>query len=78
MQNVAVGRQETLDSRGPRIGRGVVLSSGATILGDIDLGDFARIGADAVVTTNAPAGCTAIGVPACLTNCPEQRTPATT
>jgi serine O-acetyltransferase len=76
LQNVTVGRKEAIDGRGPRIGRGVLLSSGATILGDIDVGDFARIGADAVVTMDVPAGCTAIGVPARLTNCPEQRTPA--
>jgi serine O-acetyltransferase len=76
MQNVTVGRQEALAGHGPRIGRGVLLSSGATILGDINVGDFARIGAGAVVTTDVPAGCTAVGVPARLTNCPEQRMPA--
>ena len=33
----------------PRIGRGVLLSAGATLLGDISIGDFARIGAGALV-----------------------------
>jgi len=76
LQNVTVGRQEALAGHGPRIGRGVLLSSGATILGDIDVGDFASIGAGALVTTDVPAGCTAVGVPARLTNCPEPPMPA--
>jgi serine O-acetyltransferase len=50
----------------------VLLSTGATILGDISIGDFARIGAGAVVTKDVPAGCTAVGVPARLTNCPSE------
>jgi serine O-acetyltransferase len=75
-QNVTVGRKDASPGHAPRIGRGVLLSSGATILGDIDIGDFARIGAGSVVTSNVPAGCTAVGVPARLTNCPGQRLPA--
>jgi len=71
-QNVTVGRNDTAPGRAPRIGRGVLLSSGATILGDISVGDFAKIGAGSVVTSDVPAGCTAVGVPARLTNCPGQ------
>ena len=44
---------------------------GATIVGDICVGDFAKIGAEAVVEHDVPGGCTAVGVPARLTNCPE-------
>jgi CubicO group peptidase (beta-lactamase class C family) len=33
--------------------------------------DFAKIGAGAVVEHDVPGGCTAVGVPARLTNCPE-------
>jgi len=76
MQNVTVGRGEGGDGRAPRIGRGVLLSTGATILGDISIGDFARIGAGAVVREDVPAGCTAVGVPARLANCPEADVPA--
>jgi serine O-acetyltransferase len=74
MQNVTVGRRDA--ARAPRIGRGVLLSAGATILGDVSIGDFAKIGAGAVVTDDVPAGCTAIGVPAHLTNCREAGFPA--
>ena len=71
MQNVTVGRNVENPNRAPRIGRGVLLSTGATILGDISIGDFAKIGAGSVVTRDVPGGCTAVGVPARLTNCPE-------
>lgn len=71
LQNVSIGRSDALPARSPRIGRGVFIGAGATILGDIRIGDFARIGADTVVTSDVPAGCTAVGNPARLTNCPE-------
>ena len=71
MQNVTIGRKAETPDKAPRIGRGVLLSSGATIIGDISVGDFAKIGAGSVVTADVPAGCTAVGVPARLTNCPE-------
>jgi len=76
MQNVTIGRKQALPGRSPRIGRGVLVSGGATILGDIEVGDFARIGADALVEHDVPAGCTAVGVPARLTNCPQPEIPA--
>lgn len=72
LQNVAIGREPKNAARAPRIGRGVLLSSGSSVIGDIVIGDFAKIGAGAVVRRDVPAGCTAIGVPARLTNCPEE------
>ncbi|MDN4984717.1 serine acetyltransferase [Bradyrhizobium sp. WYCCWR 13022] len=71
LQNVSIGRGSELPTRSPRIGRGVFIGAGATILGDVSIGEFARIGADAVVTSDVPGGCTAVGNPARLTNCPE-------
>ena len=76
LQNVTVGRKEAEPGRAPRIGHGVLLSTGATILGDLSVGDFAKIGAGSVVTHDVPAGCTAVGVPARLTNCPQTRVTA--
>lgn len=71
LQNVSIGRSSDLPARSPRIGRGVYIGAGATILGDISIGDLAKIGAGTVVIGDVPAGCTAVGNPARLTNCRE-------
>ena len=76
LQNVTIGRKQALPGRAPRIGRGVLLSTGATILGDVSVGDFAKIGAGALVEHDVPGGCTAVGVPARLVNCAEAGLPA--
>jgi serine O-acetyltransferase len=72
LQNVTIGRGPDNPARAPRIGRGAYLSSGSSVIGDISIGEFAKIGAGAVVTQDVPARCTAVGVPARLTNCPEE------
>lgn len=71
LQNVGIGRSGELPTRSPRVGRGVYIGAGASILGDLSIGDFAKIGAGTVVTSDVPGGCTAVGNPARLTNCPE-------
>lgn len=76
LQNVTIGRKQALPGRAPRIGRGVLLSAGAAILGDVSVGDFAKVGAGSVVENDVPGGCTAVGVPARLTNCAEAGLPA--
>lgn len=50
--------------RHPTLGNGVIVGSGAQILGPITVGDNARVGANAVVTSDVPAGVTAVGIPA--------------
>ena len=75
LQNVTIGRRRSLPDRAPRIGRGVLLSAGATVIGDITVGDFAKIGAGSVVEHDVPGGCTAVGVPARLANCAEAGLP---
>ncbi|MCS6985855.1 MAG: serine acetyltransferase [Sphingomonadaceae bacterium] len=50
--------------RHPTIGNDVVISLGAAVLGPIRVGDGARIGANAVVTKDVPAGATVVGIPA--------------
>ena len=49
--------------RHPTLGNDVVVGAGAKVLGPIDVADGARIGSNAVVVKNVPAGATVIGVP---------------
>jgi serine O-acetyltransferase len=51
-------------NRHPTIGNGVIIGSGAAVLGPIRVGDRARIGANAVVTKDVPEGATMVGIPA--------------
>ena len=50
--------------RHPTIGNNVIIGSGAQILGAINVGDYARIGANSVVSKNVPSNVTVAGVPA--------------
>jgi len=50
--------------RHPTLGNGVVVGAGAKILGPIYIGDNAKIGSNAVVVKDVPAGATAAGIPA--------------
>lgn len=50
--------------RHPTIGNDVIISLGAAVLGPIAVGDGAKIGANAVVTKDVPAGATMVGIPA--------------
>ncbi len=50
--------------RHPTLGRDVVLGAGAKILGPILVGDGAKVGSNAVVVRDVPAGATAVGIPA--------------
>jgi serine O-acetyltransferase len=61
------GKEE--GDRHPKVRRGVLLSMGAKILGNIEIGEYSRVGAGSVVLKSVPPGCTAVGVPARLTNC---------
>ena len=50
--------------RHPTLGRNVVVSAGAKVLGGFEVGDNAKIGSNAVVIKPVPAGATAVGIPA--------------
>ena len=67
-QNVTLGgtnpHEGHAGKRHPTIGDKVVIGSGAQVLGPIDVGEAARIGANAVVTRDVPAGATMVGIPA--------------
>lgn len=64
-QDVTIGNR-SLDRPfdAPRLGSGVNVGAGAKILGGVQVGDAARIGANAVVVKDVPAGALAVGVPA--------------
>jgi serine O-acetyltransferase len=64
--------------RHPKIGRGVLLGAGAKVLGNILVGDYAKVASGSVVLKPVPAHCTAAGVPARLVNCPTGEEPART
>jgi serine O-acetyltransferase len=50
--------------RHPTLGKNVVVSAGAKVLGGFAVGDGAKIGSNAVVIKPVPAGATAVGIPA--------------
>ncbi|HEX8365085.1 MAG TPA: serine O-acetyltransferase EpsC [Allosphingosinicella sp.] len=67
-QHVTLGGTNPTDGVGgkrhPTIGDGVIIGSGAQVLGPITVGARARIGANAVVTRDVPEGATMTGIPA--------------
>ncbi|HMA51519.1 MAG TPA: serine O-acetyltransferase EpsC, partial [Magnetospirillaceae bacterium] len=50
--------------RHPTLQNGVIVGAGAKILGPVVVGTNARIGANAVVLSDVPAGVTMVGIPA--------------
>ena len=52
------------EKRHPTLGKNVVVSAGAKVLGGFLVGDGAKIGSNAVVIKPVPAGATAVGIPA--------------
>jgi serine O-acetyltransferase len=60
--------------RHPKIRRGVLIGTGAKILGNIEVGHCARVAAGSVVVKSIPANVTVAGVPAKIVGeagCPE-------
>ena len=60
----SAARRGTRASATRRSARGVVIGAGAKVLGPILIGDGAKIGSNAVVVRDVPAGATAVGIPA--------------
>jgi len=50
--------------RHPTLGRGVIVSAGAKVLGGFTVGDGAVVGSNAVLLKEVPPGATAVGIPA--------------
>lgn len=62
--------------RHPKIRRGVLISAGAKILGNIEIGEGAKVGAGSVVLKSVPAHTTVVGVPAEIVGRPTTESPA--
>jgi len=63
--------------RHPTLEDGVIIGSGAQVLGPITVGPRARIGANSVVTRDVPAGATMVGIPARATLVDAEQSSAT-
>lgn len=63
-QNVTIGIADWGEKGSPRLGRDVEVGAGAVIVGGVTIGDGARIGPNAVVVSDVPAGATAFAAPA--------------
>ncbi len=65
LQNVTLGGtgNESGD-RHPKIRQGVMLGSGAKVLGNIEIGEGSKVGAGSVVLNDVPPHVTVVGVPA--------------
>jgi serine O-acetyltransferase len=50
--------------RHPTLERGVIVGAGAQVLGAFTVGEYAKVGSNAVVVKPVPAGATAVGNPA--------------
>ncbi len=65
LQGVTLGGTgKEFEDRHPKIGNGVLVSVGSKVLGNITIGDGARIGAGSVVLKAVEPNCTVAGVPA--------------
>ncbi len=65
LQGVTLGGTgKSEEDRHPKIGNGVLIGAGAIVLGNIKVGDCARIGAGSVVVKEVPPRVTVAGVPA--------------
>jgi serine O-acetyltransferase len=63
--DVTIYQHVTLGGTNPADGvQGVIIGSGAAVLGPIEVGPRARIGANAVVTRDVAEGATMVGIPA--------------
>jgi serine O-acetyltransferase len=81
--NVSILQSVTLGGTGkehgdrhPKIGNGVLISAGAKILGNIRVGDGAKVGAGSVVLDEVPPHTTVAGVPAKVVGKPASQSPA--
>lgn len=77
MQSVTLGGTgKQSGDRHPKVRRGVLISAGAKILGNIEIGEGAKIGAGSVVLKDVAPHTTVAGVPAVVVGRPQSENPA--
>ncbi len=70
------GTGKQTGDRHPKVGRGVLISAGAKILGNVTVGEGAKVGAGSVVLEDVPPHTTVVGVPARVVGKPSSEQPA--
>ena len=70
------GSGKDCGDRHPKIRRGVLLSAGCTVIGNIEVGEGAKVGAGSVVLQDVPPHVTVAGVPAKIVGRPSGDSPA--
>ncbi len=70
------GSGKVSGDRHPKIRRGVLLSAGCKIIGNIEVGEGAKVGAGSVVLNDVPPHVTVAGVPAQIVGRPAHPSPA--
>jgi serine O-acetyltransferase len=68
------GKEE--GDRHPKVRQGVLIGAGAKVLGNVEIGAGAKIGAGSVVLDDVPPHCTVAGVPAKIVGRPTVESPA--
>lgn len=81
--NVSILHEVTLGGTGkaegdrhPKVRHGVLIGAGAKILGNVEVGRGAKVGAGSVVLEDVPPHCTVAGVPAKIIGTPDVDEPA--
>ena len=67
------GTGKETGKRHPTVGNGVMIGSGAKVLGPVKIGDHSKIAAGAVVLKDIPDHCTAVGIPARIVKQNDER-----
>lgn len=70
------GTGKATGDRHPKVRRGVLIGAGAKILGNVEIGQGAKVGAGSVVLKDVAAHCTVAGVPAVVVGKPCSQSPA--
>ena len=70
------GSGKASGDRHPKVRRGVLLGAGSKVIGNIEIGEGAKVGAGSVVLEDVPPHSTVAGVPAKVVGTPRDDTPA--